>query len=103
VVKEGDDLPAAARYDVIMLRFAETIYRKREKWPPPALRRPLMDEYVTRLARGKWCGETAGCCPFKPHGCTAAGNARRRAAPMVRNGMKRPCNYVRNEQTFGAK
>ena len=33
VVKEGDDLLAATRYGVMMLRFAETIYRKRERWP----------------------------------------------------------------------
>jgi phage terminase large subunit-like protein len=31
VVKEGDDLLAATRYGVMMLRFAETIYRKRER------------------------------------------------------------------------
>ena len=33
VVKEGDDLLAATLYGVMMLRFAETIYRKRERWP----------------------------------------------------------------------
>jgi len=33
VVKEGDDLLAATRYGVMMLRFAETIYRKRAKYP----------------------------------------------------------------------
>lgn len=33
VVKEGDDLLAATRYGVMMLRFAEQIYRKRERWP----------------------------------------------------------------------
>jgi phage terminase large subunit-like protein len=37
VVKEGDDLLAATRYGVMMLRFAEQIYRKRE----PRARRPL--------------------------------------------------------------
>lgn len=37
VVKEGDDLMAATRYGVMMLRFAETIYRKREK----RLRQPI--------------------------------------------------------------
>ena len=31
VVKEGDDLLAATRYGVMMLRFAETIYRKRKR------------------------------------------------------------------------
>ena len=38
VVKEGDDLLAATRYAVMMLRFAEQIYRKREMWPR---RRPV--------------------------------------------------------------
>ena len=33
VVKEGDDLLAATRYGVMMLRFAEQIYRKRERYP----------------------------------------------------------------------
>jgi hypothetical protein len=33
VVKEGDDLLAATRYGVMMLRFSEAIYRKRERWP----------------------------------------------------------------------
>ena len=33
VVKEGDDLLAATRCGVMMLRFAETIYRKRAKYP----------------------------------------------------------------------
>ena len=32
VVKEGDDLLAATRYGVMMLRFAEMIYRKRERF-----------------------------------------------------------------------
>jgi hypothetical protein len=32
VVEEGGDLLAATRYGVMMLRFAETIYRKREKF-----------------------------------------------------------------------
>jgi len=31
VVKKDDDLMAATRYGVMMLRFAETIYRKRER------------------------------------------------------------------------
>jgi phage terminase large subunit-like protein len=35
VVKEGDDLLAATRYGVMMLRFAEMIYRKRERRPRP--------------------------------------------------------------------
>ena len=29
VVKEGDDLMAATRYGIMMLRFAEQIYRKK--------------------------------------------------------------------------
>jgi phage terminase large subunit-like protein len=33
VVKEGDDLLAATRYGVMMLRFAEQIYRVRERYP----------------------------------------------------------------------
>jgi phage terminase large subunit-like protein len=33
VVKEGDDLLAATRYGVMMLRYAEQIYRKREVYP----------------------------------------------------------------------
>ena len=42
VVKEGDDLLAAARYGVMMLRFAETIYRKRKRTvrPPVYNRNP---------------------------------------------------------------
>lgn len=33
VVKEGDDLMSATRYGWMMLRFAEQIYRKRERRP----------------------------------------------------------------------
>jgi hypothetical protein len=42
VVKEGDDLLAATRYGVMMLRFAETIYRKRKRRvrPPVYNRNP---------------------------------------------------------------
>ena len=71
VVKEGDDLLAATRYGVMMLRFAEQIYRKRETVHPC----PTVATSHGWVRRG--CGETAGCCLFKPHGCTAVGNARR--------------------------
>ena len=42
VVKEGDDLLAATRYGVMMLRFAETIYRKKKRVgrPPVYNRNP---------------------------------------------------------------
>ena len=43
VVKEGDDLLCAVRYGIMMQRFAETIYRKRERRtrPPVHNRNPF--------------------------------------------------------------
>ena len=94
VVKEGDDLLAATRYGVMMLRFAEMIYRKRERWPRrPTAPGPLMDELC------RWGGVAKPPGVDKPHGCTAAGNARRQPQKPLACHSRRLSKYIEKRGT----